>query len=144
MKDPFGIHKNQCNEFINSINPRQHLTQTFFKVNAFNSSVNLDLSVETTVLNSTARSNDLRVETTVLNSTARSNDLSVETTVLNSTARSNDLSVEITVLNQSQPRPSTAPCLRVGEWSFEGLYDKSVSLIPNTDEKLKFVKKKIN
>ena len=32
------------------------------------------------------------------------------------------------------PRPSTAPGLGVCEWSPEGLYDKSVSWIPNTDE----------
>ena len=36
-------------------------------------------------------------------------------------------------------RPSTAP---VCEWSPEGFYDKSVSLKPNTDEIIKFVKKK--
>ena len=41
-------------------------------------------------------------------------------------------------------RPSTAPCLGVSEWSPEGLYDKSVSWIPNTDEILKLVKKKTN
>ena len=41
-------------------------------------------------------------------------------------------------------RPSTAPGLGVSEWSPEGLYDKSVSLIPNADEILKLVKKKIN
>ena len=40
------------------------------------------------------------------------------------------------------PRPSTAPGLGVCEWSPEGLHDKSVSLIPNTDEILKFMKKK--
>ena len=39
-------------------------------------------------------------------------------------------------------RPSTAPGLGVCEWSPEGLYDKSVSLIPNTDEILQLVKKK--
>ena len=39
-------------------------------------------------------------------------------------------------------RPSTAPGLGVCEWSPEGLHDKSVSLIPNTDEILKLVKKK--
>ena len=42
------------------------------------------------------------------------------------------------------PRPSTAPGLGVCEWSPEGLYDKSVSLIPNTDEILKLVNKKMN
>ena len=42
----------------------------------------------------------------------------------------------------NKPRPSTAPGLGVCEFSPEGLYDKSVSLIPNTDEKLKLVKKK--
>ena len=36
----------------------------------------------------------------------------------------------------------SAPGLGVCEWSPAGLYDKSVSLIPNTDETLKFVKKK--
>ena len=41
-------------------------------------------------------------------------------------------------------KASTAPGLGVCEWSPEVLYDKSVSLIPNTDEKLKFVKKRIN
>ena len=44
----------------------------------------------------------------------------------------------------AHPRPSTAPGLGVCEWSAEGLYDKSVSLIPNTDEILKLVKKKVN
>ena len=44
----------------------------------------------------------------------------------------------------AKPRPSTAPGLGVCEWSPEGLYDKSVSLILNTDEILKLVKKKIN
>ena len=43
-----------------------------------------------------------------------------------------------------QARPSTAPGLGVCEWSTEGLHDKSVSLIPNTDEILKSVKKKLN
>ena len=38
---------------------------------------------------------------------------------------------------------STAPGLGVCEWSPEGLKDKSVSLIPITDEILKFVKKKL-
>ena len=42
----------------------------------------------------------------------------------------------------AEPRPSTAPGLGVCEWSPEGLYDKNVSLIPNTDEILKFMKKK--
>ena len=42
------------------------------------------------------------------------------------------------------PRLSTAPGLDICEWSLEGLYEKSVSLIPNTDEKLKLVKKKMN
>ena len=41
-------------------------------------------------------------------------------------------------------RPSTAPGLGVCEWSPEGLYDKSVFLIPNTDEIVKLVKKKMN
>ena len=42
------------------------------------------------------------------------------------------------------PRPSTASDLGVCEWSPEGLYDKTVSWIPNTDEILKFVKRKMN
>ena len=42
------------------------------------------------------------------------------------------------------PRPSTAPGLGVCEWSPEGLHDKSVSWIQNTNEILKFVKKKMN
>ena len=41
-------------------------------------------------------------------------------------------------------KPSAAPGLGVCEWSSEGLYDKSVSLIPNTDQILKSVKKKMN
>ena len=41
-----------------------------------------------------------------------------------------------------EARPSTAPGLGVCEWSPEGLHDKSVSLIPNTDKIIKFVKKK--
>ena len=40
------------------------------------------------------------------------------------------------------PNPSTAPGLGVCEWSPEGLYYKTVSLILNTDEILKLVKKK--
>ena len=44
--------------------------------------------------------------------------------------------------NHIRSRPSTAPVLGVCEWSPEGLYDKSVSLIPHTDEILKLVKKK--
>ena len=39
---------------------------------------------------------------------------------------------------------TTAPGLGVCEWSPEGLHGKSVSLIPNTDEILKLVKKKMN
>ena len=42
------------------------------------------------------------------------------------------------------PRSSTAPGPGVCEWSPEGLHDKGVSLIPNTDTILKLVKKKIN
>ena len=42
------------------------------------------------------------------------------------------------------PRPSTAPGLIVCERSPEGLYDKSVSWVPDTDEILKLVKKKMN
>ena len=49
-----------------------------------------------------------------------------------------------THLLRPRPRPSTAPGLGVCEWSPEGLKDKSVSLITNTDEILKFVKKKMN
>ena len=45
-------------------------------------------------------------------------------------------------IGSDKPRPSTAPGLGVCEWSPEGLNDKSVSLIPNTDEILKLVKKK--
>ena len=41
-------------------------------------------------------------------------------------------------------RPFTAPGLGVCEWSPDGLKDKSVSLIPNTVEILKSVKKKMN
>ena len=37
-------------------------------------------------------------------------------------------------------RPSSAPGLGVCEWSPEGLYDKSVSWIPNTDEILTLMK----
>ena len=40
-------------------------------------------------------------------------------------------------------RLSTAPGLGVCEWSTEGLHDKSVSQIPNTDEILKLLKKKM-
>ena len=47
-----------------------------------------------------------------------------------------------------RPWSSTAKAfyssLGVCEWSPEGLYDKSVSWIPNTDEILKLVKKKMN
>ena len=39
-------------------------------------------------------------------------------------------------------RLSTDPGLGVCEWSPEGLHDKCVSLIQNTNEILKFVKKK--
>ena len=42
------------------------------------------------------------------------------------------------------PRLSTVPGLGVSEESPERLHDKRVSLIPNTDETLKFVKKKMN
>ena len=44
----------------------------------------------------------------------------------------------------ARPRPSTTPGMGVSEWSPEGLHDKSASLIPNTDEILKLVKKKMN
>ena len=40
-------------------------------------------------------------------------------------------------------RPSAASGLGVCEWSPQGLYDKTVSWIPNTDEILKFLNKKI-
>ena len=43
----------------------------------------------------------------------------------------------------SQTRASKAPGQGVCEWSPEGLYNKSVSLIPNTDEILKLVKEKM-
>ena len=45
-------------------------------------------------------------------------------------------------MKHTQPRPSKPPGLGVCEWSHEGLYDKSVSLKPNTDEILKLVKNK--
>ena len=41
----------------------------------------------------------------------------------------------------AEERPSTAPGEGACEWSPEGLYDKSVSLIPNAVEILKLVKK---
>ena len=44
----------------------------------------------------------------------------------------------------TQPRPFTAPGPGVSELSPEGLHDKSVSLVQNTDEILKLVKKKMN
>ena len=44
------------------------------------------------------------------------------------------------VYSRAVTRPSTAPGLGVCEWSPGRLYDKSVSLIPITDEILKFVK----
>ena len=46
--------------------------------------------------------------------------------------------------DRTLPRPATAPGLCVSEWSPEGLYDKCVSWIPNTDEIFKLLKKKIN
>ena len=52
--------------------------------------------------------------------------------------------VPVRVRRGALAKPSTAPGLGVCEWSPEGLYDKSVSLIPNTDEILKLVKKKMN
>ena len=42
------------------------------------------------------------------------------------------------------PRRSTSPGLSVCEWSPEGLCDKSEYWIPNTDEILQLVKKKMN
>ena len=50
----------------------------------------------------------------------------------------------VPTLYRAVPRPSTAPYLGVCEWSPEGLCDKMVSLIPNTDEILKLVKKTMN
>ena len=50
----------------------------------------------------------------------------------------------IGVPDGGDPRPSAAPGLGVCEWRLEGLHDKSVSLIPNTDEILTLVKKKMN
>ena len=47
-------------------------------------------------------------------------------------------------VRRPQPRPSITPGLGVCEWSPEVLYHKSVSLIPNIDEILILVKKKIN
>ena len=44
----------------------------------------------------------------------------------------------------SRRRPSTSPGLGVCKWSPEGLCDKSVSLIKNTDEILKLLKKNMN
>ena len=41
-------------------------------------------------------------------------------------------------------RSSTATGLGVCGWSPEGLYDKSVSSIPNTDEILKLLNKNMN
>ena len=49
---------------------------------------------------------------------------------------------KLSVVWRSEERPSTAPGMGVSEWSPEGLYDKSVYLILNTDKILKFVKKK--
>ena len=46
------------------------------------------------------------------------------------------------ISHQAEPRLSTAPGLGVCEWSPEGLHDKSVSWIPNTDEILKLLEKK--
>ena len=46
------------------------------------------------------------------------------------------------IITRPVPRLSTAPGLGVCEWGPEGLHDKSVSLIPNSDEILKLVKKK--
>ena len=50
--------------------------------------------------------------------------------------------LEDPILPRAEPRPSKAPGLSVCEWSPEGLQDKSVSLIPNTEEILKLMKKK--
>ena len=50
----------------------------------------------------------------------------------------------LSVVISAQSRHSLGPGLSVCEWSPEGLLDKSVSLILNTDEMLKFVKKKMN
>ena len=44
---------------------------------------------------------------------------------------------------RGRPRPSTVPGLGVCEWCPDGLYDKSVSRIPNTDDNnIKIVNKK--
>ena len=45
--------------------------------------------------------------------------------------------------SRAVPRPSTAPGMGVYSSRPEGLYDKSVSWIPNTDEIEKLVKKKL-
>ena len=50
--------------------------------------------------------------------------------------------VPVWVTRGAQARPPTAPGLGVCEWSPKGLYDKSVSCIPNTDEILKLLTKK--
>ena len=47
--------------------------------------------------------------------------------------------IRLSSVGRTCPRRSTAPGLGA-----EGLHDKSVSWIPNTDEILKFVKKKMN
>ena len=41
-----------------------------------------------------------------------------------------------------EPRPSTAPSLSVYKWSPDGLHDKRVSLITNTDKILNYWRKK--
>ena len=51
--------------------------------------------------------------------------------------------VTVTVLG-CQPRSSTTPGLGVYKWSPEEFYYKIVSWIPNTDEMLKLLKKKMN
>ena len=53
-------------------------------------------------------------------------------------------SIDIQLYGRAVPRPSTASGLGVCEWSPEGLHYKSVSLILNTDEMLKLVKKNMN
>ena len=56
----------------------------------------------------------------------------------------NEYSPPLLSIMGAAARLSTATGLGVCEWSPEGLYDKSVSLIQNTDEILKLVKKKMN
>ena len=52
------------------------------------------------------------------------------------------LNQNLVIKGRPEKRPYTAPGLGVCEWSPEGLYNKSVSWIPDTDEILQLVKKK--